>query len=297
MYYLQFFLLWHKLGLRNKKERTLFMPIKADYHVHSYFSGDSTAPMEQMIQGAIQKGLTRLCFTEHMDFEFPYQPTDKPDMFIVNTDSYLYELLMLREKYNPQIEIHFGIELGLQTSIVRQNLIYSRSHEFDFIIGSSHVCNGKDPYYPAFYENRSEEEAYREYFIGILDNMKVFHNFDVYGHLDYVVRYGPNKDNNYTYSKYKDVIDPILSFLIENEKGLEVNTAGLTKGLKDVHPCTDILKRYRELGGEIITIGSDSHSPDTLGAHFDKAAEILTDCGFKYYCVFANRIAEYLRIH
>ena len=98
------------------------------------------------------------------------------------------------------------------------------------------------------------------------------------------------------YEKYKDVIDPILSYLIENEKGIELNTGGLNNGLKDANPCKDIIKRYRELGGEIITIGSDSHIPDTLGSHFTKAAEILTDCGFKYYCVFANRIAEYLKI-
>ena len=114
--------------------------------------------------------------------------------------------------------------------------------------------------------------------------------------MDYVVRYGPNKDANYCYDKYKDIIDKILSHLIDNEKGLEINTAGLTKGLKDIHPCTDILRRYHELGGEIITLGSDSHTADTVAAHFDKASEILLDCGFKYYCVFANRIAEYKKI-
>ena len=106
----------------------------------------------------------------------------------------------------------------------------------------------------------------------------------------------PNKDKFYSYETYKDIVDSILSYLIENEKGIEVNTAGLVKGLSNPNPCRDIIKRYRELGGDIITIGSDSHTPDTLGAHFDKAAEILTDCGFKYYCVFANRIAEYLKI-
>lgn len=272
------------------------MAIKADYHVHSYFSGDSTAPMEDHIKTAIQKGLSRICFTEHMDYNYPQPLSEPPVQFILNTDSYLYELLMLRDKYRSQIEVYFGVELGLQSSVLKENLIYSRSYDFDFIIGSSHICNGKDPYYPSFFENRSEEEAYREYFTGILENIKIFHNFDVCGHLDYVVRYGPNRDNNYSYDKYKDIIDPILIHLIENEKGLEVNTAGLSKGLKDVHPCTDILKRYRELGGEIVTIGSDAHSPDTLCSNFNKAAEILTTCGFKYYCVFANRIAEYLKI-
>lgn len=273
------------------------MPITADYHVHSYFSGDSETPMEQMIQSAIKKGLKHICFTEHMDFDFPYELTgDIPGMWELNADSYLYELLNMRDKYRSQIEIHFGVELGLQPAVVRKNLIFAREHEYDFIIASSHLCNGVDPYYPSFYEGRTEEEAYREYFESILTNVKLFHNFDVYGHLDYVVRYGPNKDSNYSYEKYKDVIDPILSYLIENEKGIEVNTAGLVKGLKNPNPCKDIIKRYHELGGEIITIGSDSHTPDTLGAHFDKAAEILTDCGFKYYCVFANRIAEYLKI-
>ena len=273
------------------------MPITADYHVHSYFSGDCDTPMEQMIQTAIAKGLKHICFTEHMDFDFPYDPALNEDgMWDLNADSYLYELLKMRDKYSSQIEIHFGVELGMQPQCVRKNLIFAREHEYDFIIASSHVCNGMDPYYPKFYEGRSEEEAYREYFESILQNIKRFHNFDVYGHLDYVVRYGPNKDANYTYEAYKDVIDPILTYLIENEKGIELNTAGLTKGLRNPNPCKEIIKRYRDLGGEIITIGSDSHVPDTLGNHFDKAAAILTDCGFKYYCVFANRVAEFLKI-
>lgn len=273
------------------------MPITADYHVHSYFSGDSDTPMEQMIQSAIARGLKHICFTEHQDFDFPYEMTkDKPGMWDLNADSYLYELLSMRDKYESQIKIHFGVELGMQPQCVRKNLIFAREHEYDFIIASSHICNGIDPYYPAFYEGRSEEEAYREYFESILTNVKLYNNFDVYGHLDYVVRYGPNKDKNYSYEAYKDVIDPILSYLIENEKGIEINTAGLVKGLNNPNPSKDIIKRYRELGGEIITIGSDSHMPDTLGAHFDKAAEILTDCGFKYYCVFEKRIAEFLKL-
>lgn len=272
------------------------MPILADYHLHSTYSGDCNTPMEQTILSAIQKGLKYICFTEHMDFDFPYQSFDKPGMFEVNVDSYLYELLQLRDKYKDQIAIRFGIELGMQIESLKKNLIFAREHEFDFIIASSHLCHGKDPYYPDFYEGREEEAAYREYFESILENIKRFQNFDVYGHLDYVVRYGPNKDANYCYDKYKDIIDKILSHLIDNEKGLEINTAGLTKGLKDIHPCTDILRRYHELGGEIITLGSDSHTADTVAAHFDKASEILLDCGFKYYCVFANRIAEYKKI-
>ena len=116
------------------------MPITADYHVHSYFSGDSDAPMEQMVQSAIAKGLKHICFTEHMDLDFPYDGTrDEPGKWEVNADSYLYELLKMRDKYSDRIEIHFGVEIGLQPQCVRQNLIFAREHEYDFIIASSHI--------------------------------------------------------------------------------------------------------------------------------------------------------------
>ena len=272
------------------------MPIISDYHLHSSFSGDSDTPMEEIIQSAIKKGLKQICFTEHMDFNYPYRPDMQDKVFELKTDSYLYDLLRYKQKYESEITICFGVELGLQDSVVRENVIYAKSHDFDFIIASSHLCNGVDPFYPEFYEGRTEEEAYREYFISILNNVKKFQNFDVYGHLDYVVRYGPNKDANYNFETYKDIFDSILKYLIENEKGIELNTGGLKKGLKDVHPCTAVLKRYKELGGEIITIGSDAHTVVNVADHFDKAQEVLQNCGFKYYTIFDGRVAEFIKL-
>jgi len=94
----------------------------------------------------------------------------------------------------------------------------------------------------------------------------------------------------------KDIIDEILKVLIDKEKGLELNTGGIKKGMKDFHPCMDILKRYRELGGEIITIGSDSHDTAHIAEHFDRAAEVLQACGFRYYTVFEKRLPEFIRL-
>ena len=272
------------------------MPITADFHMHSSFSGDSDTPMEEMILKGIELGLTHICFTEHNDFDFPITEETPEGMFDLNPDAYLFDLLKYRQKYEDRINVLFGMELGLQPHLLRQNSILSKSYDFDFIIGSSHLCNKKDPYFPPFYEGRSEEEAYLEYFESILENIKKFSNFDVYGHLDYVVRYGPNKDQNYTYQKYQDILDPILKLLIENGKGIELNTGGLKNGLKDFNPCSAILKHYRELGGEIITIGSDAHTPDNIAAHFEKATEVLLDCGFKYYTIFEKRIPEFKRL-
>lgn len=271
------------------------MAIKADFHVHSNFSGDSDAPMEAMIQKAVSLGLSHLCITEHYDPDYIYTEGDD-GMFELNTDSYLYELLRLRARYRDQIEVGFGVELGLQPHLKRELAIYSKSKEFDFIIGSSHLCHRKDPYYPAFFEGRAEDEAHHEYFESILECIRATPCFDVYGHLDYVVRYGPTKNAGYTYAKHADVFDRILSLLIENGKGLELNTGGFRHGLGQPNPCIDILKRYRALGGEIITVGSDAHTPDKIALEFDKAADILKECGFRYYCVFQGRMPEYIRL-
>ena len=104
-----------------------------------------------------------------------------------------------------------------------------------------------------------------------------------------MVRYGPEKNKNYSYDKYKDVIDEILRQLIAHGKGIELNMAGFKYGLGHPNPTEEILHRYRELGGEIITIGADAHTPDKIGYAFDKAADVLRECGFSYYAVFKNR--------
>lgn len=269
------------------------MAIIADSHLHSYFSGDSNTPMTEIIESAIQKGLKIITFTEHMDYDFPISEQDPPGHFEVNTDSYLYELLKNRSKYEDKIKILFGIELGLQPSCVRKNIMLQKSHEFDFIIGSAHLCHGKDPYYKDFYEGRTEHEAFVEYFNSVIENINAFHYFDVLGHLDYISRYCPSKGADYHYVDYADLLDEILRLLISNEKGIELNTSNLWRGYSEPNPSVDIIRRYKELGGEIITIGSDSHNVSNVGACFDTARDILINVGFKYYCIFENRLPEY----
>lgn len=279
-----------------REDKYKMIPITADCHLHSSFSGDSDTPMEEMILEGISRGLQTMCFTEHNDFEFPDSPEAPGSLLLLNADSYLYDLIKYKEKYADRIRILFGLELGLQPEVMRQNAVFAKSHDFDFIIGSTHVCHGKDPYFPPFYEGRTDEEAYLEYFECVLENVKKFSNFDVCGHLDYAVRYGTNMDRDYSYEKFKDIINSILEVLVDKGKGLEVNTGGLKKGLRDLHPCMGILKRYRELGGEIITIGSDAHDPSHIGEYFDRACEALKECGFQYYTIFEKRTAEFKRL-
>ncbi len=269
------------------------MSIKADYHLHSHHSGDCSAAMEEMIVSGIAAGLETMCFTEHNDFDYrPHgKDTETDHTFELNADSYLYELLGLRSKYEGQIELLFGLECGMQPHLAKENVRFIKEHDYDFILASLHVCGGKDPYFPEFFESKSEEEALREYLEETFQNIRVFGNFDCLAHLDYIIRYCRQMDRQYEYAKYKDILDKILNFLIDREKALELNTAGLRKGMSEMNPCREVIARYHELGGELITIGSDAHKPEDVASHFDKAEELLKDCGFSYYTVYNGRIA------
>lgn len=261
-----------------------------DQHMHCNFSGDSDALPEDMIKAGIAHGLSGICFTDHLDYDYP----EEPNIFLLDFDNYFKVLSDLREKYTDKISVNIGIELGLQIQAAGQNLAVAEKYPFDFIIGSSHVVNHMDPYYPEFFAGRDEDAAYMEYFESVLENINSDVDFDVYGHIDYVVRYGPNKNAFYTYEKFKDIIDEILTQLISKGKGIEVNTGGFKYGLGHPNPTEDIIKRYRELGGEIITMGADAHVPEYVAYEFDKTVQIIKNCGFKYYTVFKNRKAEFI---
>ena len=237
-----------------------------DSHLHTSFSADSDTPPELQIERAIALGMPALCITDHQDFDGPPDVMD----FTFDTAAYRKTLLSLREQYQNRIDLRIGVELGLQTDIPTDLVSYVSASSFDFIIGSTHFCDGMDPYYPIFFEGRSEEEAYRSYFEEELKNITAYDCFDVAGHLDFVVRYGPNQNTYYSYEKYQDVFDEILKILIEKGKGIECNTAGYKAGLGHPHPTEAMLKRYRKLGGEILTIGSDAHVPNYVAHHFDR---------------------------
>lgn len=263
-----------------------------DTHMHTFFSGDSKASPESMIEASVRKGLSGICFTDHLDLDYP----DSPELYAVNPDIYLPEMKKIAEKHADTLTVCTGIELGLQPHLAERLNTIVNTHAFDFVIGSSHVVHGLDPYYFHFFEGKSEHEAYEEYFVSILENIAAYKNFDVYGHIDYVVRYGPNQNQFYSYRKFSDVIDEILKTLIAGGKGIEINTGGFKYGLGHPNPTEDIIKRYRELGGEIITIGADAHAPEHVGYEFNKVPEILTTAGFQYFTVFRERKPQFISL-
>ncbi|GHU85548.1 phosphoesterase [Clostridia bacterium] len=259
--------------------------IKADFHTHSEFSGDSEMRLSEMAERAMKIGLEVLCITDHYDL-------DQPDLFeekAFDVPCYLDALREVKERYTNKIDVRFGIEIGLTNDLKEKLQDFVSANNFDFIIGSSHTANDMNPYVPEFFEGRSEKDAYLEYFQSILENVKNLDCYSVYGHLDYVARYGPTQNKDFNLKDYYEVLESIFKIIIKNGRGIEVNTSGFHYGLGNPHPHKDILRLYKELGGEIITVGSDAHTKERIGADFERVAELLKSVGFKYYSTFKNK--------
>ena len=276
--------------------------IQADMHMHTWFSTDSEACPCDMADEAVRKGLKTICFTDHFDKD----DLEWGEEGIFDVDAYFVEMQKLQEEYAGKLNIRIGIELGLRTYLKDYYEELTKKYPFDFVIGSVHNVPYKkdaegnilytDPAAEKLFTDRTDKEAYRLMMETTLENVRTSDCFQTLGHLDYVVRYGKSREKEYSYTDYADIIDEILKLLIEKEKGLEVNSAGLKYGLPFAHPHPDVLKRYRELGGEIITIGADAHAPEKIGYDFDRAAQVLKECGFEYYTVFKERKPEFIRL-
>lgn len=262
----------------------------SDFHLHTEFSGDSDTPVRNQVERAIALGMKEICITDHHDYGADFADID----FSLDTDAYLLYMKQVQQEYQDRIRVNIGVELGLQLHVREHLSEYEKSYPFDFIIGSSHFIDRMDPYYPEYFIGRTEQDAYEHYFEVTHKRIQAMDCFDVCGHLDYIIRYGANRNRSYSLKQYQDYIDPILKILIERGKGLECNTSGYKYHLGHPHPSEEILTRYRELGGEILTVGSDAHKPEHLGYCFQEAAELLKSCGFRYYTVYHNRKPEFI---
>lgn len=251
----------------------------SDYHVHSEFSFDSDEKIDNIITRAITLGMQQIAITDHQDFNWP-DPKEHP---YINEKEYSSAINHAREKYANRIHIIKGIELGLMkdTKTQCQNLIASNA--FDFVIGSCHIVNNMDPYYSQFWKDKKDREVFELYFNTLLEGLKMFHQIDTLGHMDYLIKYNPNKDSNYSPSDYSDIIDEILRFIISKDIKLEINTGNLAKGFSFPNPHTDILQRYTELGGKYVTVGSDAHQAGFIGYGFNTVMELIEKFNLKVY--------------
>ena len=253
----------------------------SDYHVHSNFSFDSEENPENIVSTAIHLGMSQICITDHQDYNWPI-PTESPQ---IDIQKYSSTIQALQKKYSSKIQLIKGIEIGLAIDNVKENSDFINNGHFEFVIGSCHIVDNMDPYYSDFWNNRKDRDAFELYFKTLLSNLKLFNNIDSLGHLDYVVRYSPNRDANYSVLDYQDMIDEILKLIIDKNIKLEINTSNLAKGFDFANPHTDIIERYSQLGGQYITVGSDAHKANQIGYGFDYVKKLVKQYNLKVFTV------------
>lgn len=256
---------------------------KIDYHMHTCFSGDSEADPREHVKQAIAIGLEEICFTDHRDFDYPI------DTFELDVETYYQTIMLLKEEFKDQIIIKWGIEIGLDMDYQREINELINYYPFDFVIGSIHVIDHTEFYYGEFFKGLSKEDAHRHFFEETLKCVKNFNCFNVLGHLDYIMRYGPYEDKKVVYAKYQDLIDEIFKTLIVKGKGIEINTSGYAINGNCGFPNYQQVKRYYDLGGQIITIGTDSHTSDRVGQYVNDVIINLKKIGFKDVTTFTKR--------
>lgn len=265
----------------------------ADYHVHTAFSDDSAYPLEDVCRDAVARGLTEICITDHVDYGVKSDAGEPPIRLengepVTNVDypRYFAALEAARGQWAPELHVAHGLELGVQmcTLDAYRRLLDTWRDHMDFAILSIHQVDNREFWNGDFQRGRTQAEINDAYYQELLHVVGAFKDYAVLGHLDLIRRYDPF--GAYPFERVRDLVAEILRAVIESGHGIEVNTSGIRYGLGCFQPADEVLALYRDLGGRIVTVGSDSHKPEHLGAHLTRAQDLLRSLGFTHVCTY-----------
>ncbi len=262
-----------------------------DYHTHTSFSDDSCTPMKEMIETACRIGVKEIAITDHYDPQYP----DRNFPFEIDFPAYHNALNSAKETYSKRIKVVKGLEIGIQHgSVLEDCRRRAREFDYDFILGSFHCAEGYDLCSRGFYVNRSVEDYYLAFYTYVRDCLLHYKDYDVLGHINVIDRYASKIPAP---SVYMDLVEEILKIIIADGKGIEINTSSFRYGMGErTTPAKEILQLYRDLGGEIVTVGSDAHRASDIGDHLDYAREMLRSAGLAYLAVFDQRKPSFIKI-
>jgi histidinol-phosphatase (PHP family) len=255
-----------------------------DYHVHTSFSDDARSPIDDIIRAAIGKNLEGIAITDHLD---PYYQDDEYP-WELDIAAYEAALTRAREQYASRIDVAKGIEIGLiEGDGLRVCEETVSGFGFDFVIASVHHTASGPIHTSRFINGRTLAEVIEEYYASLHACLKSYKNYDVIGHLNVIDRY---TDEHAPEALYMPFADEIMRLAVADGKGLEVNTSAFRYGMGDRGtPTPALLRRFKELGGEIVTVGSDAHEAKYVGAYIEKGEEMLLAAGFTHVASFQGR--------
>lgn len=250
-----------------------------DAHLHTDMSPDADVPIDVYAAAAAELGIAELVITDHVDFE--------PGAPAYGYATYADRERIVRsaaDRWGPQgVTIRFGVELTYDRSWEADVRTHLALHDYDFAIGSVH--NGVGSRYSAANVRAwvagktiaeivapSFDEVAAAAYSGL---------FDVIGHIDNVKRFVYPHVTPADFAAAPELYEPILRALIESGTALEVNTSGLRHSVTETYPSPAIVARFRELGGQRVTIGSDSHRAEQFAWGLADGYEIARSVGFE----------------
>lgn len=273
--------------------------ILADLHTHSQYSTDAphdgTSAPALMAKAAYERGLKTICITDHMDLCFP----GEPQSFVFDVSDYFRTLQALRDEWQGRLEILIGVELGLRNEPDRHEGIRKAyddlvaSYPFDFVLGSTHIVRYEDPYERSYWKKYGAIDGLLAYFEAELFNMETYSCFHSCAHLDYALRYVP-ANRRIAPRRYDALVEATLETLVRRDIALEINVKSLARGLAEPNPSLKYIRRYRELGGRMITFGSDAHRPGYIGDGLARGEEFARAAGFTEYTIFRGGKPEFV---
>ncbi len=271
--------------------------IYCDSHTHSAFSFDAEIPVEQMVLSAIDKGVRVLTITDHCDALAIGVPDNEFGVILEEAvPASVREIRRVAELYRDRIKVLAGVELGEPTHCPDKTHTALTMAEYDLILASTHEVKGREDFYFLTFTDETTPVLLREYFLEQLEVVQ-WNGFDSLAHFDYPVRYVVNQTGKLPdLAQFKSITDEILKTLADNRKALEVNTSTVSSALGRTMPGLDILRRFRELGGKYITLGSDAHKAERISQNFDTAIELIKTAGFDAYCYYEKHCPVEVKI-
>ena len=259
-----------------------------DYHTHSAFSDDSDTPMKDMLDQAVRLGVREIAVTDHFDPGYP----DPEFPFELDFEAYHRALEENCSAYADRLKIVKGIEIGIMDTQLDRCREAARSYDYDYIIGSFHCAMGEPLYNGHFYDDKTPKQYFQDFFRYVYDSLCEYDDYCCLGHLNLVSRYA---DEDADFRDYGDLVEMIFKKIIPEGKGIELNTSSFKYNMRCTCPSEEILRMYRQMGGEIIVIGSDAHTPDRITDHFDYASEYLKSLGFRYLSTFRQKKPSFVK--
>ena len=252
-----------------------------DFHMHSRVSFDGHDTGAALAKAAVDRGLKEICFTDHRDF----LRKEREQTMLFDLEAYSREYDSLEV---PGLTIRRGVEYGLYNDNQARMKQELGQRNYDFVLGSIHFVDDIDVYFSEYWQGKTIWEAQRRYFETMLECVRVHEDFDVLSHMTYLHKgAGSPVKAPLPYEEHREIIDEIFRVLISKGKGLELNTSGMDR-CGGFLPTPDYFRRFKELGGEIVTIGSDAHRSDRVGQYSEEAFQVLREI-FGYVCTFAER--------